>query len=80
VDGIAYYVTDDFGERLYDSCKDVKFGTMNTRAIDFVGGGANNFKGDLLSCELMFEHLMQSFAIASLPVKLVYLPLCAFDL
>lgn len=44
VDGIAYYVTDDFGERLYDSCKDVKFGTMNTRAIDFVGGGANNFK------------------------------------
>jgi hypothetical protein len=52
---------------------------MNTRAIDFVGGGANNFKGDLLSCELMFEHLMQSFAIASLPVKLVYLPLCAFD-
>ncbi|CAK7329084.1 unnamed protein product [Dovyalis caffra] len=44
VDGIEYYVTDDFGERLYDSCKDVKFGTMNTRAIDFVGGGANNFK------------------------------------
>ncbi|KAJ6671811.1 NPC INTRACELLULAR CHOLESTEROL TRANSPORTER 1 [Salix viminalis] len=44
VDGIAYYVTNDFGERLYDSCKDVKFGTMNTRAIDFVGGGANNFK------------------------------------
>ena len=79
MDGIAYYVTNDFGERLYDSCKDVKFGTMNTRAIDFVGGGANNFKGDLLSCKWVFEHFVQSFAIASSQVKLVYLPPCAFN-
>jgi Niemann-Pick C1 protein len=50
VDGIDFYVTDTFGEGLYDSCKDVKFGTMNTRAIDFIGAGAKNFTGEMLSC------------------------------
>ncbi|XAR73057.1 hypothetical protein NMG60_11019915 [Bertholletia excelsa] len=44
VDGIDYFITDTFGEGLYNSCKDVKFGTMNTRALDFVGAGAQNFK------------------------------------
>ncbi|KAJ7966974.1 Niemann-Pick C1 protein [Quillaja saponaria] len=44
VDGIDFYVTDAFGEGLYDSCKDVKFGTMNSRAIEFIGAGAQNFK------------------------------------
>ena len=48
VDGIDYYVNDTFVEGLYNSCKDVKFGTMNTRAMEFVGGGANNFKGNFL--------------------------------
>ncbi|XP_022769376.1 Niemann-Pick C1 protein-like isoform X3 [Durio zibethinus] len=44
VDGIDFYITDAFGEGLYESCKDVKFGTMNTRAIEFIGFGAKNFK------------------------------------
>ncbi|XP_077246845.1 uncharacterized protein LOC143886669 [Tasmannia lanceolata] len=44
VDGIDFYVTDSFGEELYNSCKDVKFGTMNTRAIEFIGAGAKNFR------------------------------------
>lgn len=44
VGGIDYYVTDTFGEGLFDSCKDVKFGTMNSRAIEFVGSGAKNFR------------------------------------
>lgn len=44
VDGIDYYLSEAFGEGLYNSCKDVKFGTMNTRAIEFVGGGAKNSK------------------------------------
>ncbi|KAB2626246.1 Niemann-Pick C1 protein-like [Pyrus ussuriensis x Pyrus communis] len=44
VDGIDYYITDDFGEGLFDSCKDVKFGTMNSQAIEFIGSGAKNFK------------------------------------
>lgn len=48
VDGIDFYVAESFGEGLYKSCKDVKFGTMNTRAIDFVGAGASNYEGDPL--------------------------------
>nr|CAN75892.1 hypothetical protein VITISV_009389 [Vitis vinifera] len=44
VDGIEFIITDAFGEGLYNSCKDVKFGTMNTRAIDFIGAGAKTFK------------------------------------
>uniref|UniRef100_A0A7N2LSA0 Uncharacterized protein n=1 Tax=Quercus lobata TaxID=97700 RepID=A0A7N2LSA0_QUELO len=44
VDGLDFYVTDIFGEGLYDSCKDVKFGTMNSRAIQFIGAGAQNFQ------------------------------------
>lgn len=38
-------MSEDFGEGLYNSCKDVKFGSMNTRAIDFVGAGAKSYKG-----------------------------------
>ncbi|PON66253.1 Niemann-Pick C type protein [Parasponia andersonii] len=44
VDGIDYFISDSFGEGLFNSCKDVKFGTMNTRAIEFIGAGAKNFK------------------------------------
>ncbi|KAA8537407.1 hypothetical protein F0562_026906 [Nyssa sinensis] len=44
VNGIDYYITDTFGEGLFESCKDVKFGTMNSRAIEFIGAGANNFQ------------------------------------
>ncbi|KAL8090154.1 uncharacterized protein LOC141697492 isoform X1 [Apium graveolens] len=44
VNGIDYFLTDTFGEGLYNSCKDVKFGTMNTRAMEFVGAGAQDFK------------------------------------
>ncbi|GAV63482.1 Patched domain-containing protein/Sterol-sensing domain-containing protein [Cephalotus follicularis] len=44
VDGIDFYVTDAFGEGLYNSCKDVKFGTMNTLALAFIGAGAQNFE------------------------------------
>lgn len=48
VDAIDFFVTDTFGKRLYDSCKDVKFGTMNTRAIDFIGAGAKSYIGIFL--------------------------------
>ncbi|XVF68077.1 hypothetical protein PTKIN_Ptkin10aG0174100 [Pterospermum kingtungense] len=44
VDGINFFVSDAFGEGLFDSCKEVKFGTMNTRAIEFIGAGATNFR------------------------------------
>lgn len=44
VDGIEYYITDAFGEGMYESCKNVKFGSSNSLAVDFLGGGAKNFK------------------------------------
>ncbi|KAK4351829.1 hypothetical protein RND71_027347 [Anisodus tanguticus] len=44
VDGIDFFITDTFGEELHESCKDVKFGSMNTRAIEFIGAGAKNFR------------------------------------
>lgn len=46
VNGIDFYVDDAFGQGLFDSCKDVKFGSMNSRAIEFIGAGAKNFKGN----------------------------------
>lgn len=46
VDAIDFYVTHYFGEQLFNSCKDVKFGTMNTRAMDFIGAGAKNYPGE----------------------------------
>lgn len=45
MDGIDFYVDDAFGKGLFESCKDVKFGSMNTLAMDFIGAGAKNFKG-----------------------------------
>ncbi|KAG8065787.1 hypothetical protein GUJ93_ZPchr0004g40138 [Zizania palustris] len=44
VNGIDYYVTSNYGEELYDSCKDVKFGSLNIRAMDFLGGSAKTYK------------------------------------
>lgn len=48
MDGIDFYITDAFGEGLYDSCNNVKFGSMNTRALNFIGAGAQNFKGEFV--------------------------------
>lgn len=44
VQSIDFFVTDQYGTKLYDSCKDVKFAAMNTRAMDFIGGGAKNYR------------------------------------
>ncbi|XP_010539022.1 PREDICTED: Niemann-Pick C1 protein-like isoform X2 [Tarenaya hassleriana] len=43
VDSIEYYITDAFGEGLYQSCQDVKFGSSNSRALEFIGAGAKDF-------------------------------------
>ncbi|OAE25593.1 hypothetical protein AXG93_2982s1140 [Marchantia polymorpha subsp. ruderalis] len=43
VDGIDFYITEEYGTQLFDSCKDVKFAAMNTRAMDFIGAGAKNY-------------------------------------
>lgn len=65
MDGIDYFVTKTFGEGLYSSCKDVKFGTMNTRAIDFIGAGAKNFKGDSTICGRLYQQSLQKFSIVN---------------
>eukprot|EP00850_Spirogloea_muscicola_P012084 SM000077S21558 [mRNA] locus=s77:255081:266054:+ [translate_table: standard] len=44
VSALDFYVDQDYGERFYNSCADVKFAAMNTRAMDFIGGGAQNYK------------------------------------
>ncbi|KAL9661215.1 hypothetical protein QQ045_026037 [Rhodiola kirilowii] len=44
VDATDFFISDNAGERLYESCKDVKFGTMNMKAMALIGGGAKNFK------------------------------------
>ncbi|XP_039015297.1 LOW QUALITY PROTEIN: NPC intracellular cholesterol transporter 1-like [Hibiscus syriacus] len=61
VDGIDFFVSDAFGEGLYDSCKEVKFGTMNTRAIEFIGAGATNFKGEFKFCHIIGQKAAPGF-------------------
>lgn len=43
VDSTDFWVGDKFGSQFYDSCKDIKFGSSNGYAMDFIGGGADNW-------------------------------------
>jgi Niemann-Pick C1 protein len=43
VNELSHLVEDDFGTGFYDSCKEVKFGGSNGKAMDLIGGGAKNF-------------------------------------
>lgn len=36
-------ISDKYGSGFYDSCKEVKFGGANSRAMDLIGGGAKNY-------------------------------------
>ena len=36
-------ISEEYGAGFYDSCKDVKFGAANARAMDFIGGGAKDY-------------------------------------
>lgn len=40
---LDHLVSNDYGSGFYDSCKDVKFGATNGKAMDFIGGGAKNY-------------------------------------
>ena len=44
---LDYLVSDDYGAGFYDSCKEVKFGPLNQRAMELIGGGAKNYTGYL---------------------------------
>lgn len=45
---LDFWVGDGFGTNFYDSCKDIKFGSSNGYAMDFIGGGAKNWN-DMVS-------------------------------
>jgi Niemann-Pick C1 protein len=36
-------ISNEYGSGFYDSCKEVKFGATNGRAMDLIGGGAKNY-------------------------------------
>ncbi|UNI18112.1 niemann-Pick type C- protein 1 [Purpureocillium takamizusanense] len=36
-------ISEEYGTGLYNSCKEVKFGGANSRAMDLIGGGAKNY-------------------------------------
>lgn len=40
---LDHLVSNEYGSEFYDSCKDVKFGATNGKAMDFIGGGAKNY-------------------------------------
>lgn len=40
----SYYISDAFGKTFYQSCKDVVYGLLNIKAMQLVGGGAQNFQ------------------------------------
>ncbi|KAI3335570.1 patched family-domain-containing protein [Ustulina deusta] len=42
---IDQLITKEYGQGFYDSCKEVKFGPSNSKAMNFIGGGATNYTG-----------------------------------
>ncbi|ORY61306.1 niemann-pick C1 protein [Pseudomassariella vexata] len=40
---LDHLISEEYGTGFYDSCKEVKFGPSNSKAIDFIGGGAKNY-------------------------------------
>ncbi|KAF2713476.1 multidrug efflux transporter AcrB transmembrane domain-containing protein [Pleomassaria siparia CBS 279.74] len=40
---LDHLVSNTYGSEFYNSCKDVKFGATNGKAMDFIGGGATNY-------------------------------------
>lgn len=36
-------ISEEYGKGFYNSCKDVKFGPTNSRAMDLIGGGAKDY-------------------------------------
>ncbi|KAL1922303.1 uncharacterized protein VTP21DRAFT_9842 [Calcarisporiella thermophila] len=44
VTSVDFYVGDEFGGGFYNSCKEIKFPATNGYVMDFIGGGAKNYK------------------------------------
>ncbi|KIK65508.1 hypothetical protein GYMLUDRAFT_357468 [Collybiopsis luxurians FD-317 M1] len=43
VQSVDFFVAPQFAQGFFDSCKDVKFDASNGYAMDFIGGGAQNY-------------------------------------
>ena len=41
---LDHLISEKYGSGFYDSCKEVKFGGANSRAMDLIGGGATNYQ------------------------------------
>lgn len=76
---VEYWVSDEFRQGFYDSCKDVKFGASNGFAMDLLGGGAKEpdaflkFLGDekpLVGSpfQINFPHFTQSNVSSAPPI------------
>ncbi|KAM3562605.1 hypothetical protein MY1884_001721 [Beauveria asiatica] len=44
---LDHLISDEYGAGFYDSCKEVKFGGANSRAMNLIGGGAKEYKAFL---------------------------------
>lgn len=74
VTGTDYWVGDNFGSQFFDSCKDIKFGSSNGFAMDFIGGGAKEWH-DMVSYMGMKRPLLGSpFQIDFPPVDKFHVP------
>ncbi|KAJ3201939.1 hypothetical protein HDU67_000953 [Dinochytrium kinnereticum] len=43
---VDFFVSDVFGGGFFNSCRDVKFGSDNSFAMNLIGGGAKNYLGE----------------------------------
>jgi Niemann-Pick C1 protein len=41
VEVVDFYIGSQYGKGFFQSCKDIKFGPMNSYAMDLLGGGAH---------------------------------------
>ena len=42
VEEVSFYLSEEFKNATYDSCKDVIFGSANSRAMTYIGNNAHN--------------------------------------
>ncbi|KDR83373.1 hypothetical protein GALMADRAFT_132830 [Galerina marginata CBS 339.88] len=47
VKSLDFYVSEQYGEGFFDSCKSVQYGNTNGYVMDFIGGGAKNYSSFL---------------------------------
>lgn len=74
VTGTDFWVGDSFGSQFFDSCKDIKFGSSNGYAMDFIGGGAKNWHEMVTYLGMKRPLLGSPFQIDFPPVDNTHVP------